>query len=44
VTLFEVPLVFGSIVLVLFPAGSAACFIPARRATLVDPVTVLREE
>ncbi len=48
VTLFEVdpwdPLVFATIVLVLFLAGTAACIIPARRATRVDPVAVLREE
>ena len=48
VTLFEVepwdPFVFATIVLVLFLAGTAACIIPARRATRVDPVTVLREE
>jgi ABC-type antimicrobial peptide transport system permease subunit len=48
VTLFEVepwdPYVFGTIVLVLFAAGAVACVIPARRATQVDPVSVLREE
>jgi len=48
VTLFEVkpwdPLVFGTIASVLFIAGAVACIIPARRATRVDPVAVLREE
>ena len=48
VTLFEVepwdPVVFAGVVLVLFLAGAAACFVPARRATRVDPVAVLRDE
>jgi ABC-type antimicrobial peptide transport system permease subunit len=48
VTLFEVkpwdPVVFATVVLVLFLAGTIACIIPARRATRVDPVEVLRVE
>ena len=48
VTLFEVkpwdPFVFATVVLVLFLAGTIACIIPARRATRVDPVEVLRVE
>jgi predicted permease len=48
VTLFQVkpwdPFVFATIVLALLVAGTAACIIPARRATRVDPVTVLRQE
>jgi predicted permease len=48
VTLFQVqpwdPFVFVSIVLALLVAGTAACIIPARRATRVDPVAVLRQE
>jgi predicted permease len=48
VTLYEVkpwdPLVFSIIVVVLFFAGTIACIVPARRATRVDPVAVLREE
>jgi putative ABC transport system permease protein len=48
VTLFQVepwdPFVFSSIVLALLVAGTAACIIPARRATRVDPVAVLRQE
>ena len=48
VTLFQVkpwdPFVFASIVLALLVAGTAACIVPARRATRVDPVAVLRQE
>ncbi len=48
VTLFEVnpwdPFVFATVVLVLLLAGTIACIIPARRATRVDPVEVLRQE
>jgi putative ABC transport system permease protein len=48
VTLFEVkpwdPVVFSSVVFVLLAAGAVACFVPARRATRVDPVAVLRDE
>jgi predicted permease len=48
ISLFEVkpwdPMVFSTVVLVLFLSGAVACLIPARRATRVDPVAVLREE
>jgi hypothetical protein len=48
VTLFEVkpwdPFVFATVILVLFLFGMTACIIPARRATRVDPIEVLREE
>jgi predicted permease len=48
VSLYEVepwdPLVFSTIVVVLFFAGTIACIVPALRATRVDPVAVLREE
>jgi putative ABC transport system permease protein len=36
------PIVFGSIVLTLSMTGAIASFIPAKRVTRVDPVTVLR--
>lgn len=36
------PPVFAAVVLALAAAGTAASFIPARRATLVDPVDALR--
>ena len=38
------PLVMSAVILTLAVVGLAACVFPARRATLVDPVTVLREQ
>jgi putative ABC transport system permease protein len=38
------PLIFTSAALVLISAASAACYVPARRGTRVDPIVVLRSE
>jgi predicted permease len=38
------PAVMSAVILTLAMVGLAACVVPARRATRVDPVTVLREQ
>lgn len=48
IILFDVqpldPVVFGGVALVLATTGALACFLPARRAALVDPSEAMRSE
>jgi len=37
------PAMFAAVALLLFAVAGVACYLPARRAIRIDPVTVLRE-
>ena len=38
------PVIVGGVAITLIIAGMIACFVPARRATLVDPLLALRSD
>jgi putative ABC transport system permease protein len=38
------PRIYGAVIVIMMAAGAAACLLPARKATQVDPIIAIRCE